>query len=200
MHLKPIIKYTVPEIHMNIILIGCRCTGKTSTGRQLAVHLGLSFYDTDEMIVRQTGRTVEAIVADGGWPAFRKAERAVIAGLSQKDNGVIALGGGAILDADNIQHLRENGLFVWLVADAGIIADRMANDPVSGPQRPSLTGRSGIVEIREILAEREPIYRRLAALAVDTTAGGVGQVVEAICAGLREKCPQAKEIISKKEK
>jgi shikimate kinase len=185
---------------MNIILIGYRCTGKTLTGRHLAARLGLPFYDTDEMIMRQTGRTVEVIVADQGWPAFREAERAVIAGLSQTDRSIIALGGGAVLDPDNVEHLRKCGLFVWLTADAGIIADRMANDPASGRQRPSLTGRTGIAEVKEILAEREPLYRRLAALTVDTTAGGVEEVAEAICTALREKVPQAEGIIGKKEK
>jgi len=185
---------------MNIILMGYRCTGKTATGRHLAARLGLPFYDTDELIARQAGRTVEAIVAEQEWPAFREAERAVVAALSRTDRGVIALGGGAVLDAKNVENLRRNGLFVWLVADAGIIAGRMANDPASGPQRPSLTGRPSIVEVKEILAEREPLYRRLAALTVDTTANGVEGVAEAICAGLREKVPKAEGIIGKKEK
>ena len=184
---------------MNIILIGSRCTGKTITGRHLAARLGLPFCDTDELIARETGRTVETIVADGGWLAFREAERAVIAALSRTDGGVISLGGGAILDPDNVEHLRGNGLFVWLVADAEIIAGRMANDPASGAQRPSLTGRPGIVEIKEILAEREPLYRRLATLTVDTTSCAVEQVVETICTGLRETVPRAEEIIGKKK-
>ncbi|MBU0652581.1 MAG: shikimate kinase [Proteobacteria bacterium] len=185
---------------MNIILMGYRCTGKTVTGRYLAARLGLPYYDTDELIARQAGRTVEAIVAEQGWPAFREAERAVIAVLSRTDRGVIALGGGAVLDAQNVENLRGNGLFVWLVADAEIIADRMGNDPASGPQRPSLTGRPSIMEVKEILAEREPLYRRLAALAVDTTENGVEAVAEEICAGLREKVPQAEGIFGKKEK
>ena len=185
---------------MNIILIGNRCTGKTATGRHLAARLGLSFHDTDELIARQTGRTVEEIVTEQGWPSFREAEHAVIAALSRTDRGVIALGGGAVLDTRNVENLRGNGLFVWLTADAGTIADRMGNDPSGGPQRPSLTGRPSIVEVEEILAEREPLYRRLAVLAVDTTASGAEGVAEAICTGLREWVPQAEEIIGRKEK
>jgi shikimate kinase len=185
---------------MNIILIGNRCTGKTATGRHLAVRLGFPFHDTDELIARQTGRTIEAIVAEQGWPAFREAEHAVIAALSRTDRSVIALGGGAVLDARNVEHLRENGLFVWLTADVGTIADRMGNDFANWPQRPSLTGRASIVEIKKILAEREPLYRRLAALTVDTMASGVEGVAEAICLGLRERVPQAEEIGEEKEK
>ena len=185
---------------MNIILIGYRCTGKTLTGRHLAARLGFPFYDTDEMIARQTGRTVEAIVAEKGWPAFREAERAVIMGLSQTNRSVISLGGGAVFETDNVDHLKRSGLFVWLTADAWTIAGRMANDPISGTQRPSLTGRAGIEDIKEILAEREPLYRRLAALTVDTTTGGIEDVAEAICTGLRKMFPQAEEIIGKKEK
>lgn len=185
---------------MNIILIGYRCTGKTQTGRLLAKRLGHEFYDTDEMIVRRTGRGVEAIVADGGWPAFREVERTVIAGLSQTDRSVISLGGGAVLDPENVERLKKNGLFVWLNADAATIAERMASDPVSAAQRPSLTGSSGIAEIEKLLEEREPLYRGLAVITVDTTMGGIEKVAEAICAGLRGKVPQADECIARKEK
>ncbi|MFZ4440176.1 MAG: shikimate kinase, partial [Syntrophales bacterium] len=174
---------------MNIILMGYRCSGKTSTGRELAERLGFSFYDTDAMVERQSGLTIPEIVAEQGWDAFRQKERAVIRELSGTDRGVFALGGGAVLDSRNVDNLEENGVFVWLIATAETIAARMGKDEASGNERPSLTETSSIAEIEEVLAEREPLYRSLADLAVDTTEMGPGSVTEAICAGLRKRFP-----------
>jgi shikimate kinase len=171
---------------MNIILMGYRCSGKTSTGKGLAERLGFSFSDTDAMVERKTGLSIPRIVAEQGWDAFRREERAVIRELSGVDRGVIALGGGAVLDSRNVENLKGNGVFVWLVASADTIAARMGKDEASGSERPSLTTASSIAEIDQVLAERKPLYRRLADLAVDTTEIEADQVAEAICAGLRK--------------
>ena len=179
---------------MNIILMGYRCSGKTSAGKGLAERLGFSFYDTDEMVERQTGLPIPRIVAEQGWDAFRQAERAVIRELSGADRGVIALGGGAVLDSRNVENLKGKGVFVWLIANAKTIAARMGNDEASGSERPSLTQASSIGEIDEVLAEREPLYRRMADLAVDTTEIEANRVAEAICAGLRNRFPQTEGI------
>ena len=161
---------------MNIILTGYRCTGKTSAGKRLSARLGCPFFDTDELIIHRTGRTVEEIVAEEGWPAFREAERAVIRDLSGLDGGVIAPGGGALLDPRNVESLKENGLFVWLVADAATIARRLEKDQAGGATRPSLSGKPVEEEVQEILAQREPIYRRIADLTVDTASRKVEAV------------------------
>jgi len=174
---------------MNIILMGYRCTGKTSAGRSLAGLLGVPFCDTDEMVERQTGHTIPRIVAEGGWSAFREAETAVIRELAGIDRSVIALGGGAVLDARNVERLKANGFFVWLFADAATIAARMEIDAANGSERPSLTGEPSACEMKAIMAEREPLYRRLADLVVDTTAIEAARVAEAIRSGLRERLP-----------
>ncbi len=179
---------------MNIILMGYRCSGKTSAGKGLAERLGFSFYDTDEMVERQTGLPIPRIVAEQGWDAFRQAERAAIRELSGADRGVIALGGGAVLDFRNVEYLKGNGVFVWLIAAAKTIAARMENDEAGGSERPSLTPASSIGEIDQVLAEREPLYRRLADFAVDTTEIKADRVAEAICAGLRKRFPQTEGI------
>jgi len=179
---------------MNIILTGYRCTGKTSTGRRLSARLGRPLFDTDELIRHRTGRTVEEIVAAGGWPAFRDAERAVIRNLSLLDGGVIATGGGALLDPRNVGYLRENGLFIWLVADPETIAERLAKDQAVGNRRPSLSGKPVVEEVREILAQREPIYRGIADLAVDTASRCVEEVATVICRHLRAQSPRAPRV------
>lgn len=185
---------------MNIILMGYRCTGKTSAGRRLAERMGLPFYDTDELVERETGRTIPQIVAGQGWQAFREAETAVILGLSGVDRSVLALGGGAVLDARNSNSLKKKGVFVWLYATPETIASRMEKDAAAGAERPSLTDRTRIDEMYLVMAEREPLYRRLADLAVNTTGIGTDQIVEAIRSGLRERLPLEVRIIEGKEK
>ena len=128
---------------MNIIFTGYRCTGKTSAGKRLAQLLGRAFYDADDLIIKLTGRSVEQIVAEKGWPAFREVERAVILELSGKDNCVIAPGGGAVLDQRNVEALKKNGLFVWLVADTATIVRRLKKDQAGGAPRPLALGEAG---------------------------------------------------------
>ncbi len=172
---------------MNIILMGARCTGKSTVGRCLAERLGVPFTDTDERIEQRTGRLISRIVAEKGWPAFREEERAVIRELAGADRGVIALGGGVVCDADNVEVLKAKGVFVWLSARPEEIASRMGKDAADGTERPSLTGAPSVEEIRAVMAEREPLYRRLADIAVDTTQLDAAGVAEAILAGLGER-------------
>jgi shikimate kinase len=181
---------------MNIILMGYRCTGKTSAGHHLAEQMGIPFTDTDELVERRTGRLIPRIVAEQGWSAFRAAETAVIRELAGADRSVIALGGGAVLDPGNVETLKANGLFVWLFADPEAIAARMVKDAAHGAERPSLTGEPSVGEMKAIMKEREPLYRRLADIIVDTTKIEADRVAEAIRAGLREWLPEAERIKS----
>jgi shikimate kinase len=185
---------------MNIILMGYRCTGKTSAGRLLAERMRLPFYDTDALVERKAQRTIPQIVADQGWPAFREAESEVIRELSGREQGVIALGGGAVLDAWNVERLKRNGLFVWLFAAPETIAARMEKDAAGGAERPSLTDRTSLDETNAVMTQREPLYRRLADLAVDTTRIELSQIVEAIQNGLQDRASQTDVIIEGKEK
>jgi len=176
---------------MNIVLMGVRCTGKSTVGRRLAEKLGVPFTDTDELIEERTGRLIPRIVAEKGWPAFRAAEKAVIRELAAAERGVIALGGGAVCDADNVDVLKAKGVFVWLSARPEEIASRMGKDAANGAERPSLTGAPSVDEIRAVMAEREPLYHRLADLVVDTTGIDAAGVAEKIRSGLRERATPA---------
>jgi shikimate kinase len=170
---------------MKIIFTGYRCTGKTSAGRRLAQHLGCAFYDADDLIIKLMGRSVEQIVAEKGWPAFREVERAVILELSGKDNCVVAPGGGAVLDDRNVEALKKNSLFVWLVADTQTIVQRLKKDQTGGAPRPSLSGKPVEIEVQEILTQREPIYRRIADLTIDTSTLTVEEVAKIIAQKLK---------------
>ncbi len=171
---------------MNLILIGYRGSGKTSVGRELAKLLERPFFDSDRMVFAKTGRTVREIVEAGGWPAFREAEKAVIAELSALDHAVISLGGGAVMDTENVATLEERGKFVWLRADARTLALRIRGQQEDGTQRPSLTGAGTLEEIERVLAERLPVYRALADLAVDTAGKTPAGIAAEIAAAVSE--------------
>ena len=172
---------------MNVILMGFRCTGKSTAGRRLAEELGAPFFDTDELIEQRTGRLIARIVREQGWPAFRAAERDVIRELAGTDRGVISLGGGTVCDPDNVADLKAHGVFVWLSARPEAIVGRMVRDEDRGTERPSLTGEPLIKEMQTVMDEREPLYRQLADIVIDTTGIPVEGVVEAIRTALRER-------------
>jgi shikimate kinase len=171
---------------MNFILIGYRASGKTSVGKKLSGLLGVSFYDTDALIQEQTGKTVREMVLEGGWPAFRQAERAAIAGLAAKEEAVIALGGGAVLDPANVEALKLRGFFIWLQAQKETIQERLKGDRASPQQRPPLS-TSGNGDEEEILRQRIPLYKAIADFIIDTTGRSIEAVAEEILAALENR-------------
>lgn len=165
---------------MNFVLIGYRCTGKTSVGKRLARLLGLAFYDSDAVIREETGRSVQEIVDAGGWPAFRAEEKKIVAQLALQDNCVIALGGGAVLDPENVAAIKANGRVIWLTADIRTILERMARDGASTEQRPPLKGMDSILETTLVLEERTPLYEGAADLTIDTSHRELDEIVDEI--------------------
>lgn len=165
---------------MNIILIGYRAAGKTSVGRSLAYRLGVPFHDTDEIVVQNTGKTVRELVDKGGWSRFRQEEKSAVAGLSGSSRCVVALGGGAVLDEENVKRLSQKGLFIWLRADARTIVRRMREDRNSGEQRPSLSGKGTDEEVRAMLRSREEVYRKTAVFTVETKGRSIDEVAEEV--------------------
>jgi len=143
---------------MNLVLIGYRCTGKTTIGRILAAKLGWPLVDTDTLIQERAGKTIKEIVAAGGWPEFRRLEREVVADVAARDQQVISAGGGAILDDANTQALRAGGKVVLLTAPPETIWQRMKADPKTLAERPNLTDAGGIAEVAGLLKERKAKY------------------------------------------
>jgi shikimate kinase len=165
---------------MNLILIGYRATGKTTLARRLAGRLGWSWIDADVEIERRAGKSIARIFAEGGEPAFRQLEAEVIADVCRQDRLVLAAGGGAPLRPENRQAMRGCGQVVWLTASPATILARMSADATTADRRPSLTGRDPLDEILELLARRDPIYRELAHLVVDTEGKTPEQLTEEI--------------------
>jgi len=169
---------------MRIVLIGYRCTGKTSVGKRIAKRLGIPFYDTDELIQSDAGKTIREMVDEEGWDAFRAQERAIIKKLPSSADAVIAAGGGAIMNAENREVLRRNGFCVWLTADVKTIVERMRDDRTSDAQRPPLSGQSLEQETAEVFEARKPIYQALADCTIDTSGKGIDAIADEILSSL----------------
>jgi shikimate kinase len=172
---------------MNIILIGYRGSGKSTVGSKLASRLKRRFVDTDDFIEERQGVPISDIVKSQGWDHFRKIEKATIEEISKGNNLVIAPGGGAVLDADNVKALTQNGFIIWLKADQQTLLKRIQKDGVSSTRRPTLTGKGTLEEIEEIISQREPFYERASEIQIDTSILAADAVVKSILTILKKK-------------
>ncbi len=170
---------------MNIILIGYRGSGKSRVGLRLASRMGSKFVDTDDLIESQEGK-ISDIVKSRGWDYFRTIEKRLIEEISREDNLVVALGGGAVLDAENVVNLERKGLIIWLKADSEVLRKRMSEDHRTSVSRPPLTGKGTIEELEEVMAYRDPFYEKAGRIQLDTSSLDVEAVVEKIMTMLKE--------------
>lgn len=168
----------------NIVLIGFMATGKTSVGRIVAQRLGLSFVDTDEEIEKVTGKTIQEIFDRYGPIRFRSEEALAINKLSGQEDLVIATGGGAVLNPDNVAALKKNGVAVLLKTTPEIIVERVNG----GKARPLLARAENIQQkVRELMAEREEVYAGAADLEIFTCGESREEVAAKIISTLRER-------------
>ncbi|MBU4231681.1 MAG: shikimate kinase [Proteobacteria bacterium] len=173
--------------HPNLVLIGYRATGKTSIGARLAEELQRPFVDLDQVLVREAGRSVAEIVAQGGWAEFRRLEKQLVARYRDARGLVLATGGGFVLDPDNVAALRKNGIIIWLTADPAAIQARLFQDQPRDANRPSLTGGDTIREVAAVAEERAPLYQAAAQISINTTHRSVAQVVKLVLAALKSE-------------
>ena len=144
--------------------------GKTTVGRQLAKRLGKSFVDTDQDIEQRTGVAVKVIFEIEGEAGFRKRESEALDRLTAMTDLVLATGGGAVLDAGNRQWLSERGFVIYLHAQPRDLWMRTRNDKT----RPLLQTEDPRARIQALYDFRDPLYRQVADLVVDTGRQGVG--------------------------
>ena len=151
---------------MQIVLNGFMGTGKTTIGKILAHRLGCQFYDLDDVIEQEEGKSVEQIFKDHGEQYFRVVESTKLADVLEKD-GVIALGGGALKNPVNLDAvLSKDNLLIGLCCDAGEIVNRVEKDSVV---RPLLKDEpEPIKKIKMLLEERASVYRHFD-IQLDTT-------------------------------
>jgi shikimate kinase len=140
----------------NLALAGFMGVGKSTVGRMVAEQLGFEFLDTDERIEREAGRSIREIFADHGEEVFRSMERKLIQSLAERDGLVISTGGGLIVDPENLASLQQHALVVCLWSSAETIYERVRHMT----HRPLLQTPDPQARIRELLAAREPAYRR----------------------------------------
>lgn len=167
----------------NIFLVGPMGAGKSTIGRQLARRLEMDFHDSDQTIEARTGVDISRIFDIEGEEGFRRRERQIMDELTQLQGVVLATGGGVVLDPDNRTHLRERGLVVYLRASADQLLERTERDT----QRPLLQGNDRHGRIRQLLAERDPLYTEVAHLIIDTDSLTVRRTVNSICRHLQSE-------------
>jgi len=151
-----------------IALIGYRGSGKTTIGRAIAAQLSCSVVDTDHRVVERVGKSIAAIFTDESEAAFRAYESQAIQDALDERPGILSVGGGAVLDPQNVRLLRKRCYVVWLTATSDVLWERISADESTSSSRPALSNESGLDEVKKVLATREVAYRSTAHAMVDT--------------------------------
>ncbi len=160
----------------NIFLVGLMGAGKTTIGRLLARKLNRRFVDADHEIEARTGATIPWIFEIEGEACFRRREADVIRDLSAQRGLVLATGGGAVLDPKSRALLAERGTVIYLRASIGSILQRTAHDK----NRPLLQTADPRGKLEQLWTERDPLYREIADLVIDTGRPNVQSMVQTI--------------------
>ena len=161
-----------------LVLVGAPGAGKTTVGRKVAGRLGVDFRDTDSDIAELAGKRISDIFVDDGEAHFRQLEREAVALALREHDGVLSLGGGAVL-ADQTRALLRDHHVVLLEVSLSDAASRVGLNR----DRPVLA-LNPRAQLKLLLQERQPLYREVATASVETTGCTVGQVVEQVLATL----------------
>src|SRR5215813_9638161 len=156
----------------NIFLVGLMGAGKTSIGKLLAKRLGKAFLDSDQEIERATGVKIHVIFEIEGEPGFRLRESRMLEDLVQGGNIVLATGGGAVLSPQNRKLLARNGIVIYLRAGVSDLWSRTRHDR----NRPLLRTAEPLLKLEQLYAERDPLYREIADIIVDTGKQSLGSL------------------------
>ena len=165
----------------SLFLTGPMGAGKSTIGRQLSRQLDLPFHDSDHEIETRTGVDIPLIFELEGEAGFRKRECIVIDELTQLPGIVLATGGGAILDVQNRAHLSSRGKVIYLHASVNQQLKRTRMDR----NRPLLQTENPRARLEQLMAIRDPLYREIAALVIDTDGMRVRDVVNKIVQTLK---------------
>ena len=167
----------------NLVLVGPMGAGKSSIGRRVAERFGLCFVDADHAIEQLTGATISAIFEHVGESGFRERESAVLAELLSGEGQLVATGGGAVLDPGNRRLMQERGFVVYLCAGLESQLKRLARDR----SRPLLQRPDREQVLRELARVREPLYREVADLVMDTDGLTAADASARLCLQLAER-------------
>jgi len=160
----------------NVFLVGPMGAGKSAVGRQLARMLHLKFVDSDDEIESRTGVDIPYIFEKEGEAGFRRRETVIIDELSKMEGIVLATGGGAVIDPENRSRLGARGFVVYLYTT---VEQQLARTS-KGRERPLLENGDPRDILEHLMAERDPLYREIADLTVDTDRRRVSDVASEI--------------------
>ncbi|OAN28674.1 shikimate kinase [Mycolicibacterium iranicum] len=161
------------------VLIGLPGSGKSTIGRRLARSLDVPLLDTDLAIEKTTGRTIADIFANDGEPEFRRIEEEVVRGALATHDGILSLGGGAVT-TEGVREALRGHTVVYLEISAAEGVRRTGGSTV----RPLLAGTDRSEKFKTLMAERVPLYRKVATIKVNTNHRNPGAVVRYIAARL----------------
>mgnify|MGYP001302773205 CR=1 FL=1 len=161
---------------MRLALVGLPGCGKSTIGRQLAHRLALSYVDSDTEIEAELGMPIRAYFEKHGEAAFRDVEQAVLRQLCERDDLVLATGGGAVLRPDNRKVLKHACTVVYLRASPEDLWRRLRHDT----KRPLLQVPDGLARLQSLAREREPLYQEIADVVVDTGRPSVRNITNII--------------------
>jgi shikimate kinase len=164
----------------NLFLVGPMGAGKSAVGRQLARLLHMQFLDSDDEIESRTGVDIPFIFEKEGEEGFRLREARVIDDLSRKDGVVLATGGGAVVDPDSRSRLGARGFVVYLQTSI----EQQLSRTQRGRERPMLENGDREDILRQLMELRDPMYREIADLVVETDGRRVQAVAREILDGL----------------
>lgn len=158
-----------------VVVVGPPGSGKTTVGALLADHYGVAFKDSDDDITERAGKSIADIFTDDGESAFRRLEQDSIMAALDTHDGVLAVGGGAVLSATTRGRLAEHRVvFLNLGLAAGVRRTGVS------AARPLLAGVNPRATYRALLEERLSMYREVSATEIDTDERSPGEVVQMI--------------------
>lgn len=149
-------------------------TGKSSVGKELARKLGREFVDLDGCIEERSGKRIKDIFTQAGESFFRMLEGRLLSEMSARGDLVVSCGGGIVIAKDNITVMKRTGRILCLSASLEEVMRRSA----ASDTRPLLDTGDKKEAAERLLAERAALYARAADMTIDTTALGIGEVVE----------------------
>ena len=164
----------------NLYLVGLMGAGKTTVGRLLARHYGCTFHDSDHGIEARTGVKIPVIFEIEGETGFRRREEAAIAELTALPGIVLATGGGVVLSATNRERLKQSGVVIYLRGSPEHLYERTRHDR----NRPLLQTDNPLDTLRELYRQRDPLYREIADIVVDTGRQSVSGMTRVLCGKL----------------
>ena len=155
--------------------------GKSVVGKALEQKTGLPRFDTDEIISSKSKMPIKEIFSTHGEEHFRNLETETLRSMSLEEPAIIVTGGGIVLRAENMDLLRQLGTVVWLDADEATLRTRIRGLS----DRPLLQTANPRAALSELLAAREPLYRRAADIRVDVSQKNPHQIAELILENIR---------------